>query len=248
MSLDQGLNDLAVGSQRLTYSRLVENEKVNAAQGACSKLLEDVLENPTKSAVTGAAIGLTGAAMVYAARKGHVDCLMPWKKPNVLLIEDTPGMALAFKEALKANGHDVTWVTGIKSLKPLTGITPDGTEIALASRRYKIALVDGDLGKDMLTGPEIVGTLRSQRIMSIGTSTIDNFNVSMLEQGAQIAANKGDLYASLLGNRLDLKAALRAPQFAQDRLRSLSAALKTEELANLREQANARLMHFLLGK
>lgn len=248
MSLDQGPNEHAVGSEKLTYSRLVEKEKETVEQGAFTALLEDARANPTRTAVTAAAIGLTGAAMIYAARKGHVDCLMPWKKPNVLLIEDTPGMALAFKEALKANGHEVTWVTGIKTLKPLTGITSEGAEIALASRRYKIAFVDGDLGKNMLTGAEIVGTLRSQRIMSIGTSTIENLNVSMLEKGAQIAANKADVYASLLGKRLDLKAALRAPQVAQDGLNSLSAALKTEELAVLREQANARLMHFLLGK
>lgn len=247
MSLDRGLDHLAASSETLSYSQLIENGKETVQQGAFSALLEDAWESPVKTGVTVAAVGLTGAAMVYAARKGHIDCVMPWKRPNVLLIEDTHGMGLAFKEALKANGHDVTWVTGIKSLKPLTGITPEGAEIALASRRYKIALVDGDLGKNMMTGPEIVGTLHSRKIMSIGTSTVDSLNCSMLEQGAQIAARKGDLYACLLGKQLDLKAALRAPQVTQEGLRVFSANLKTEKLAVLRQEADARLIHFLIG-
>lgn len=211
-------------------------------------MLQEVYEHPVKTGAAVAAVAAGGAALVYAARKGHLGELMPWKKPNVLIIEDTKGMGLAFQDALKASGHETTWVTSIKSLKPLTGISPEGAEVSLASKRFKVALVDGDLGKGQLTGPEIVGTLKSNRIFSIGTSTTDEFNKAMLENGAQVAANKGVIYTSLLGRQIDLKAALRSPQAAQDGLTSFAAVMRKPEWAKLKEEADAKLMHFLLGK
>lgn len=245
---EQIRNSVAADSQneiRLTSSELAQN---NQEKSLASSLWQAAYENPGKSALAVAATAAGGAALIYAARKGHIAEHLPWKKPNVLLIEDTPGMALAFQDALKAGGHKVTWVTGIKSLNPLTGIAPQGAELSLAGRRFNIALVDGDLGKNMLTGPEIVGTLKSHKIMSIGTSTTNDFNKSMLENGASIAANKGVLYSSLLGKRLDLKAALKQPTVAQEGLDALGNTLRLPENAQLRKLADETLGKFLLGK
>jgi hypothetical protein len=97
----------------------------------------------------------------------------------------------------------------------------------------------------VLTGPEIVGTLKSNRIMSIGTSSVDTFNTDMLKNGADIAANKAVILAGLMGDKLELKAALKAPAVAQEGLKSFAGVMRTPEFAPLRKQADELLMkHF----
>lgn len=241
ISEDQGSNTI-----ELSRSELLDTNKNQHTSSAVDRLFEAAYENPVK---TGLAIGAVAAAgaLAYASR-GRILEKMPWSKPSVLVIEDTPAMGMAIRDVLKAEGHSVTWVTNVKSLKPLIGTTVEGAEINLARQRFKLALVDGDLGKGVLTGPEIVGTLKGHNIMSIGTSTVESFNIDMLTNGASLAANKAVLFTSLVGKRLDLKAALKAPGAAQQGLDDFAKLIRSPENSQLRKQADEALMRYLSGK
>lgn len=212
-----------------------------------ASLVQEAFEHPVRTALTVTAVAAAGGAICYAARRGHLDAVLPWRKPGVLLIEDTPGMGRAFKEVLTNNGHEVTWVTGIKSLKPFTGVTVDGAEVALCNTRLKIALVDGNLGKNHATGAELIRTLTDNKFVSIGTSTVDKLNAEMLERGAMMVARKPMLYAGIMGRHIDLKATLYAPEKAKSGLERFIADFNKARLAPLREKADERLMHFLVN-
>lgn len=224
----------SIDKLQLTKTELIgENKQASEP----SSLWQAAYDNPVKTGLCAAAAIGAGAALLYASKGAALERLLG-TKANVLVIEDTPAVGKAFSEILQSKGHDVTWVTGIKSLRPLVGITPEGAEIGLG-RRFRFALVDGDLGKDALTGPEIVGTLKEHRILSIGTSTIDSFNVDMLKNGAPIAANKATVITSLMAGKLDLKAAAKAPSLMQDSLKRFAETLHNRENEPLRKQADA---------
>jgi hypothetical protein len=222
-------------------------------QGMVSRLWQEAYAHPYEAGLGAAAVIASAGVGIYALSKGD---LMPscFKgAADVLLVEDTPGLGNAFKEAIEQNGHKVTWVTGIKTLDPLTAFTPDGGEMAL-TRPYKIAFLDGDLGANRLTGPEIVGTL-AKKTRVIGTSTVEDFNVAMRQNSlnpdgtaAAITGNKGVVFASLVGNRLDMQAALKTPEAVQASLDALKATLRAPENLALKKEADARLTKFLLAK
>jgi hypothetical protein len=153
------------------------------------------------------------------------------------------------KFVLEKQGHPVTWVTGIKRLEPLVGITPEGGELTFGARtlgsKLKVALVDGDLGKGSLTGPEIVGALRQQRVTSIGTSTLDSFNAAMRDNGAPITANKSVVFTSLANRQLDLKAAIKSPQTVQYGLDELRAHILEPENEPARHYAESLLREYM---
>lgn len=222
---------------------LTNSDLLNAKEepGALSKLWSAAYENPGTTA-TIAAVALAGTALI--ASKGRISNLISGK-PGVLLIEDTVPMGKAYAEALTANGHKVTWVTNIKSLNPLVGTTPAGGELAINTNRLKVAFVDGDLGKGVLTGPEIVGTLRSKNIFSIGTSTTADLNQAMLANGAEIASNKAAVFASLVGKRLDVRTAMKSPQPTQTALDTLQGTLGTTEAALRKRSEEILKKHFL---
>ncbi len=229
-------------SLTLNRSELVSTEKEESA-GAVSAMLNEVYEHPLRSA--GIAAGVVAAGALLFASRGRIAENLA-RKPGVLVIEDSPAMGLALSDVLKGNGHKVTWIKGVKSLNPLTGISAEGKDIALTgSKRFQIALVDGDLGKNALTGPEIVGTLKQHRIMSIGTSTVSDFNTAMVANGAEIAANKAVVLSSLVGKKLDLKAALKVPEAAQASLDAFGGALRLPENQAIRKAADAVLMKYM---
>lgn len=225
---------------QLSKSELIGDNKQASEP---SSLWQAAYDNPVKTGLYAAGAVAGCAALVYAS-KGRIAERLLGSKADVLVIEDTPAMGKAFSEVLQSKGHNVTWVTNIKSLKPLIGTTAEGAEIGL-DRRFRFALVDGDLGKGVMTGPEIVGTLKDHRILSIGTSSVDSFNKDMLKNGAEIAANKAVVFAGLIGDKLDLKAALKAPAVAQETLKVFTGALRNPEYTPLRKEADALLMkHF----
>lgn len=181
-------NSVQITKSDLLEQQVHRTEHSTYGQGALSSLWQDAYENPVKTglAVT-AAVGL-GAALVYASKGRIADRFMN-AKPGVLIIEDTPAMGMAMRDTLKASGHEVTWVTGISKLNPLTAVDATGAEISIAgNKRFKVALLDGDLGKDMLTGPEIVSSLKRENIVTIGTSTVPRYNIEMQANGAEMIA------------------------------------------------------------
>lgn len=198
------------GSLKLTKTELLPaSEQDRAQQSALSSLLHEAYEHPVGTGIGVAAVLGTAAALTYASRGRNL---------NVLIIEDTPMMGMALKDAVVASGHKATWVNTVSKLNPLTGVDQAGKEVALSGKRFHLALVDGDLGKGQLTGPEIVPFLKQQNITSIGTSTIASFNKDMLANGAQIAAGKPVIYTSLFGKTFDLKTAVRNPASVQESL------------------------------
>lgn len=211
------------------------------AKGLASKLWDAAYEHKGEIATIAGTLAATAAIATTAAlTKGRY-----WGKPNVLLIEDTVGMGMAYKEALTASGHKVTWVTRVNSLKPFTGVTHEGKEIALANGRNRIALLDGDLGKGNLEGAQIAGTLRDHKFTTITTSTQPTMNAEMVQQGANVAGRKDVVYVSLLGDKINLRSAVRNPGYAQETLDQMQTALKTDAMKPLRKKADETLMDFL---
>jgi hypothetical protein len=242
MDRDSGFGSSDLSNLKLTKSELASNKE---EASAASSLWQDAYNNPAKTGLELGAAALVAGGLVYAASRGRIGAL---GKQSVLVVEDTIGMGKAFTEALESSGHKVTWVTGIKSLKPLTGFTADGGEIAL-NKRFNVALLDGDLGKDRLTGPEIVGALRDRKIMSIGTSTVESFNNGIKANGGDFAitANKGVVYQSLFSKQLDLRAAVKTPCEVQAGLDALKAVMRLPENEAARKAADARLMEHMLA-
>jgi len=244
MSQDSGFASSDISNLKLTKSELASNKDEG---NTASSLWKDAYENPVKTGLVVGSAALVVGGLAYAASKGRLGGLLS-KQSEVLVIEDTPGMAKAFNAALESSGHKVTWVTGIKTLNPLVGFAPEGGEIAL-NKRFTAALLDGDLGKGRLTGPEIVGALRDRKIMSIGTSSVEDFNVAIKANGGPfaIAANKGVVYMSVFSNKLDFRAAAKAPSEAQAGLDALKAAMRAPENEALRKAADAKLTSFMLA-
>lgn len=208
-----------------------------------AKLFDAAYENPL---ATGAALGAVAVGAAALCARGRI--AEAWRKPGVLLIEDTPGLGMAFRDALLASGHKVTWVSNIKSLKPLTGVAADGAELNLARQKFNLALVDGDLGKGQLSGAQIVGTLKEHNIVSIGTSAVESFNKDMIANGASLAANKAVIYSSIFSRRFDLKTALSNPAQLQSKLDDFATKIRLPENAAMRKQADETLMSYLTRK
>ncbi len=231
--------------QNLESAAIMSNAellKTTAEASVTSKLWDAAYEHKGEIA---AAVGTMAATAAIAGTAALLTKGRYWGKPNVLLIEDTVGMGMAYKEALTASGHKVTWVTKVNSLSPLTGITHEGKEIALSSRRTRLAFLDGDLGKGNLEGAQIAGTLKDNRFMTITTSTQPTMNAEMVQKGATVAARKDVVYVSLLGDKIDLRAALKSPSYAQKTLDEMQSALKTDAMKPLRKKADETLMDFL---
>lgn len=219
----------------LSKSDLISHESDNHGQSALASMWKEAYEHPVRTgAIAAAAVVAGGAAIALATRR-----------PGVLIIEDTPAMGMAMRDTLQAAGHKVTWVTHVSKLNPLTGIDAAGKEVAIAgNRKFKLALLDGDLGKDMMTGPEIVGSLRRENIVTLGTSTMADLNLAMKTNGAEMAATKPVVFTSLVAKQLDVRQALRAPAEVQASLDALSAAFRSKEIEPIRKAADAKLMEY----
>ena len=161
---------------------------------------------------------------------------------EVLLVEDSPYMAKAFKSTLEANGEKVTWLTGVRRVSPLTGMTAAGKDVIFDPRKFKIAFVDGDLQGSYLQGEHVVHALRQGGLTSIGTSSEVRFNQAMLDNGAKIAAPKATVLSALIHNSLDLKAAVRAPAQTQVGLEHMTEALRGPSGKELRNSGDCLLM------
>lgn len=218
----------------LSKSDLISHESGNHGQSALASMWKEAYEHPVRTGAIATAVVAGGAALWAATRR-----------PGVLIIEDTPAMGMAMRDTLQAAGHKVTWVTHVSKLNPLTGIDAAGKEVAIAgNRKFKLALLDGDLGKDMMTGPEIVGSLRRENIVTLGTSTMADLNLAMKTNGAEMAATKPVVFTSLVAKQLDVRQALRAPAEVQASLDALSAKFRSKEIEPIRKAADAKLMEY----
>jgi len=233
--------DFADSKMSLSKSELISQD-TDKHDSAFTRLCKEAYEHPVRTGLIATAVA--GGAIALAQRGKIAETLS--RKPGVLIIEDTPAMGMAMRDTLQAAGHKVTWVTHVSKLNPLTGVEASGAEITIAgNRNFKIALLDGDLGKDVMTGPEIVSSLRRENIVTLGTSTMNDLNLAMKANGAEMAATKPIVFTSMVANQLDLRKALKDPAEVQAGLDKLLAGFRSKEIEPLRKAADAKLMEYL---
>jgi len=216
---------------------------VHDVKEAGQAFFKDAYEHPSTAALTVGGVAL-GAASLYAGRN-QIARLLPKMGKDVLLVEDTPYMGMAFKSALETNGERVTWVTGFKRANPLTATTMEGKEIVLNPSKFKVAFVDGSLEGSRLQGEHVVDALNKSGLRTIGTSTVPEVNASMMLNGATLAAPKSTLIAALVDNKINLKLAGKAPATLQRSLDGLTEELHTPGGEALRKKAGQLLTKFM---
>ena len=75
---------------------------------------------------------------------------------KVLVIEDSLAMGKALSEILIRQGHQVTWLTGVKTLEPLVGTVHGGNDLSLNFDDFDFLIEDGELKGSAYQGVEIV--------------------------------------------------------------------------------------------
>ncbi|MCI0562247.1 MAG: hypothetical protein MN733_27490, partial [Nitrososphaera sp.] len=164
----------------------------------------------------------------------------------VLLVEAAPFMGKAMKHSLEAAGHRVTWVTEIDKLRPLTGLAENGAEVSLKMSRFHTAFIDPNhVTKAALDINKLAPFFHNGNVRTIGTSVIKNVNTKMLADGVDIAASKSTVLMSLVGKRLDLQQAVRAPGKAQGMLTKMEGSINSPEWAAMREKTNELIGRFI---
>src|SRR4029078_1575212 len=96
-------------------------------------------EHPVAVGAGVAAVAAVGAGL-YLSR-GKIANLLAPRSQEVFLVEACPVMGQTMKHALETVGHRVTWVTEIDKLRPLTGLTDEGAQIALKMNRFHPAFI-----------------------------------------------------------------------------------------------------------
>lgn len=190
-------------------------------------LFHDAYEHPGKTVayVAGGAVALSGMALAGKS------LLARTAAREVLLIEDTPMTGKALKSLLEKEGHNVTWFTGVKSFHPFTGITPEGKIVVFDPRKFRAALVDGELNDAKnkplyLQGVHIVDALSKERLPIIGISTVPAENALLRANGALVSAEKPTALAAIAGHRLDLMHGFGNRTGFQASMDNLSSQLK----------------------
>ncbi len=201
-----------------------------------SSLWKAVYEHPVEAGlVVGAAAAATAALILSRGRVARL--FNP--KNDVLVVEAAPYMGKAMKTALKEQGHAVTWVTEISNLRPLRGLTPEGTEIGLNLRRFHTAFLDPNhVHKGVPEVADLVPAFRHHNVRTIGTSVMDDINQKLLAGGVDAAGTKPVVLASIVGKKLDLTQFARNPNSAQQVFDWLKPRLNAPELTAIRDKTS----------
>ena len=121
---------------------------------------------------------------------------------RILIVEDAACMALPMQTTLSQQGHQVDWISGVRTFTPFIGITEDKQEVrhdipVNDVSGYDLALVDGQLlGK--IEGPAIVSFLSSRGVTCVAISSKHDFNADMVRSGATAGFIKQCLFAALM--------------------------------------------------
>ncbi|CAN5481777.1 hypothetical protein BH10CYA1_BH10CYA1_57010 [soil metagenome] len=197
------------------------------------------------------AVGLGVAALTGASlylTKGRIANLFAPRSQEVLLVEAAPFIGKAMKESLESVGHRVTWITEIDKLKPLTGLTEDGTAVSLKLNRFHTAFLDPNhVTEKAMSFDQLAPFFHRGNVRTFGTSVMSGTNKEMLASGIDIAANKTTVLTALVGKTLDLQQAVRAPVKTQAILSTLEGNINSAELANIRAKTNELVMKFMLN-
>jgi CheY-like chemotaxis protein len=126
---------------------------------------------------------------------------------KVLVIEDSLAMGKALSEILIRQGHQVTWLTGVKTLEPLAGTVHGGNDLSLNFDDFDFLIEDGELKGSAYQGVEIVNHA-SALLHCIGFSSQPEFNQKMVNNGAVFGAKKPVLLVALEAGVLKLEEAV----------------------------------------
>ncbi|MBX9938315.1 MAG: response regulator [Candidatus Obscuribacterales bacterium] len=213
-----------------------------------------VKEHPVESALAATAILGAGAL----AKRAIGRYFASGAGRGVLLVEDTPYTGKALKEALELEGEQVTWLRGVKRADglphQLKGIGASGEEVVLDTRKFKGALVDGELEGSYLQGAHVVDALKKGHLPSIGISSNAESNALLRRSGASASAEKPTALASILAHKVDFALLKRNPAALQSGMdgvgREISAYYKEGlrlqgDTARAYEQSEKLLRRFL---
>jgi len=121
---------------------------------------------------------------------------------RILIVEDAACIALPMQATLSQQGHQVDWISGVRSFEPFIGITEDKQDVkhdvpVNDASGYDLALVDGQLlGK--IEGPAVVSFLSSKGVTCVAISSKHDFNADMVRNGAAVGFIKHALFAALM--------------------------------------------------
>lgn len=209
-----------------------------------SSLWKAAYEHPVAVGAGVATVAAVGAGL-YLSR-GKIASLLAPRSQEVLLVEAAPFMGKTMKHALEAAGHRVTWVTEIDKLRPLTGLTNEGKQIALKMNRFHTAFIDPNhVNKWAIDFDKLAPFFHKGNVRTIGTSVMSSTNEKMLASGVDIAANKTTVVMSLVGNKLNLQQAVRAPGATQGILSKMEHALDSPEFASIHARTSELLTKFM---
>jgi CheY-like chemotaxis protein len=216
--------------------------------------VKEVKEHPVESAL--AATALLGAGALAKRAIGRY--LASGAGHGVLLVEDTPYTGKALKAALELEGEQVTWLRGVKRADglphQLKGIGASGEEVLLDTRKFKGALVDGELEGSYLQGAHVVDALKKGHLPSIGISSDAETNALLRRTGAAASAEKPTALAAILAHKVDFALLKRNPAALQRGMdgvgREISAYYKERlplqgDTARAHEQSELLLRRFL---
>lgn len=186
-------------------------------------------------------LGVGTVAALAAAAALHLNA----KGSEVLVVEAAPFIGKAMRESLAAAGHKVTWVSELKSLKPLVGVTEENGHVFLNPRRFGTAFIDPNhVSFDSVDFQQVAPYLRKAHVRTVGTSVMEAVNKEMLASGFDLAGNKTTVLTSLVDHRLDLRQIERAPAQAQAVLENLQTKINTQELEDARAQTRALIAKY----
>ena len=181
-------------------------------------LWQAVYEHPGETAlIVGGTALAVGAAI---ATRGRLAKLLPGAKNEVLLVEDSPFFAAAFRETLEAQGNKVTTIAGAENVNALRagiGLGADGKAVQVPLSRFNAAFVDGDLAGNV-TGAQVVERLAAKHISSVGISSQPSMNKEMLEQGAVAAGLKPSVFGALVNKDISVAGVLKKPGTIQGQI------------------------------
>ncbi|MCC6978995.1 MAG: hypothetical protein IT343_11785 [Candidatus Melainabacteria bacterium] len=211
-SIDSMFSD-AVGSSGdgAQFSATDATSSGNGTADSSHSLWKAAYDNPGETALIVGGTALAVGAVI--ASRGRLAKLMPRAKNEVLLVEDSPFFATAFKETLEAQGNKVTAIAGAKDLSSLRagiGLGLDGKPVQVPLGRFNAAFVDGDLAGNV-TGAQVVERLTAKHVSSVGISSQKAMNEEMLQQGAVAAGLKPSVFGALVNKDISVASVLKKP-------------------------------------
>jgi hypothetical protein len=218
----------------MTFLEKVQSAPKESSESEPSSLWNSAYAHKIEIGV-GAVAALATAATLHLSAKGS----------EVLVVEAAPFMGKAMRDSLASAGHKVTWVSELKSLKPLIGVTETKEPMILDARRFGTAFIDPNhVSLASVDFHQVAPFFRDAKVRIVGTSVMEAVNKEMLASGFDLAGNKTTVLTSLVDHRLDLRQIDRAPVQAQALLESLQTKINTQELKNARAQTRALIAKY----